>query len=257
MKAGSGSPEWLPASGHTRSLGAWASEASVDRKAPQFLERRALQFRRHQPCGNPGYKSADALAGDKSAPCNAHASAGLIRADAVLRYGEEIMSCLGVHFALKEPEVQKLKSLRNDRERLTYVQEELEEHYLESDREHTAETDKAWDAIHRALTDGTLTHRDPRYPYGHVILGGESLYSEDDCIMSLKTPAQVHEVLGVLESMTQEQFRLLYFSIPQENYGHPLTVEDFEYSWSYLTDMLPFWKLASTEGRYVLFTADQ
>ena len=167
------------------------------------------------------------------------------------------MSFLGVHFAIEEPEVQKLKSLRNDRERLTYVQDELEEHYLGSDREHAAETDKAWDAIHRALTDGNLTHHDSKYPYGHVILGGESLYSEDDYIMSLKTPAQVHEVLGVLQSITQEQFRLLYFSIPQENYGRPLTEEDFEYSWSYLKNLLPFWKLASAEGRYVLFTADQ
>ena len=41
------------------------------------------------------------------------------------------MSCLGVHFAIEEPEVQKLKSLRDDRERLTYVQDELEEHYYQ------------------------------------------------------------------------------------------------------------------------------
>jgi hypothetical protein len=70
---------------------------------------------------------------------------------------------------------------------VTYVLDELEEHDLGSDRKHAAETDKAWDAIHRALTDGTLSHHDPKYHYGHVILGGESLYSEDDYAALLET----------------------------------------------------------------------
>src|SRR5689334_14408831 len=128
------------------------------------------------------------------------------------------MSCLGVHFAIEQPEVQKLKSFGSARELLTYLQDELEEHYLESDQEHAAETDKAWDTIHRALTDGTLTYQDCRYPFGHVILSGENLYSEDDYIISLKTPAQVQDVWGALQSITREQFRFLYFAIPQENY---------------------------------------
>ena len=108
------------------------------------------------------------------------------------------MGCLGVHFALDEKTVRKLKSFRREADRLDYIQEELEETYIEEHPEWVAETDKAWDAIHRALTDGDLAWDNGGYPLNHVILGGELLYTGEDYVMRLKTPAQVKEVSAAL-----------------------------------------------------------
>jgi hypothetical protein len=167
------------------------------------------------------------------------------------------MSYLGVHFSIDEAEVGKLRACGSDRERLAYIQDDLEERLLGSDLTHAVETDKSWDAIHRALTDGSLAYEDRRFPYGHLILGGERLYFDDDYIMILKTPQEVHEVLPFLTSITKDQFRTLYYAVPESGYGFQLTEEDFEYTWAYLCALVPFWKSADSEQRYVLFTADQ
>ena len=66
------------------------------------------------------------------------------------------MGCLGVHYALNEDEVVALKAQPSDAARLDYLQEEIEEIYFGERREWLAESDKAWDAIHRTLTDGKI-----------------------------------------------------------------------------------------------------
>lgn len=40
--------------------------------------------------------------------------------------------------------------------RLDLLREEIEEQYLSDDKKYAAESDKAWDAMHRTLTDGRL-----------------------------------------------------------------------------------------------------
>ena len=84
------------------------------------------------------------------------------------------MGCLGVHFALTEEEAIKLKSFDKDADRLDYLQEEIEDSYFSDHPELMAESDKAWDAMHRALTDGKLTY-DRNGPLSMVVLGGEGL----------------------------------------------------------------------------------
>ena len=101
------------------------------------------------------------------------------------------MSCLGVHFALTPEEVSALEAFDDEQDRLAFVQEELEERYLEEPKAYTAESDKAWDAMHRALSDGRLTWDGGEFPLNHTVLGGELLYTDADYIMSLKTPEQV------------------------------------------------------------------
>src|SRR4051794_10717888 len=46
------------------------------------------------------------------------------------------MSCLGVHFSIDEAEVGKLRACSSDRERLAYLQDDLEERLLGSDLAH-------------------------------------------------------------------------------------------------------------------------
>ena len=166
------------------------------------------------------------------------------------------MSCLGVHFALSEKEVSELRSQPDDASRLECLQEEIEETYFEKNRELIADTDKAWDAIHRTLTDGKLAWDNGKYPLNHVIMGGESLYLEDDYIMSLKTPKQVQEIASALPSITEDEFRRRYFAV-DKSYDYPLSEEDLGYTWENFQCVRKLFLRAATEKRYVLFTADQ
>jgi hypothetical protein len=59
---------------------------------------------------------------------------------------------LGVHFALVEKDARRMQRARGN-DALQEVLEEIEERW---DRRWLQETDKAWDAIHRCLTDGYL-----------------------------------------------------------------------------------------------------
>jgi hypothetical protein len=140
------------------------------------------------------------------------------------------MGCLGVHFALDERDLQALRSQPNDEDRLNYLQETIEESFLGAEGGWSADTDKAWDAIHRALTDGRLGSDNGTYPLNHTIFGGESLYDSNGYIMLLKKPEQVTAIAGALSEITEAEFRRRYFDIDPDDYGMPLTEDDFEYS---------------------------
>ena len=167
------------------------------------------------------------------------------------------MGCLGVHFALTEREVARLRSLKDEDARLEHLQEEIEEQYLGEEKQFTAESDKSWDAMHRALTDGQLTWDGGTYPLKHTVLAGESLYTGSDYIMSLKTPQQVRDVAVALPSITEEDFRKRYFAIDAKGYGFPLSDDDFNYTWDNFQGLREFYTRATQAGRFVLFTADQ
>jgi hypothetical protein len=171
--------------------------------------------------------------------------------------GDISMGCLGVHFAIDEDQVNTIKSLPTDAERLDYLQEDIEEDYLGNHREWTAESDKAWDAIHRTLTDGTLGWDNGEFPLSHVIFGGESLYEHDDYIMILKTPEQVRAIARALPKVSDEWFREKYFAIDPADYYFQVSEEDFEYTWHWFQGVRDLYTRAAEAGRYVLFTASQ
>jgi hypothetical protein len=167
------------------------------------------------------------------------------------------MSCLGVHFSLSAEEVQRLRDIEDEAERVAYLHEKIEVEYFEQHPGRMAESDKAWDAMHRTLTDGRLSPDGGEYPLNHVILGGEQLHAEPDFIMALKTPQQVREVAAALPSVTRDAFRRRYNAIDAADYGMPLSEEDFEYTWENFQSVREFWLRAATEDRFILFTADQ
>ncbi len=127
------------------------------------------------------------------------------------------MGCLGVHFALKEESIRKLKCFESERERLAYFREEIEEEFFGVHREWLQETDKAWDGIHRALTDGELSWANGSYPLNHVILGGELLYPRSDHILTMKTKEQVREIAAALKEVTKDKLMAGYTLITSEN----------------------------------------
>lgn len=167
------------------------------------------------------------------------------------------MPYLGVHFALTNDEVEILRSLQDEQQRLDYVLEVLEGLYFDHHREYLAQSDKAWDAMHRVLANGQLTWEGGDYPLNHVVLAGELLYTESDYILSLKSPEQVRDIASALSEVTEESFRARYFQLDPENYGLPLTEDDLSYTWQWFQEVRRLYQKAASEGRYVLFTADQ
>ena len=167
------------------------------------------------------------------------------------------MSCLGVHFALAEDEIATLRAMDDGRDRLSHLQEVIEEKYFADHEDFLTQSDKAWDAMHRALTDGELTWDGGTYPLNHVILAGELLYTESDYIMSLKTPSQVKDIADVLPAITEAEFRKRYFAIDAKNYGMELTEDDVGYTWELFNAVRDLYCRAAAAERHVLFTADQ
>jgi len=167
------------------------------------------------------------------------------------------MSCLGVHFALTEEDVAALRAIDDEQERLSLLQEDIEERYLAKPATYAAESDKSWDAMHRALADGQLSWDGGAYPLNHAVLAGELLYTQSDYIMTLKSPAQVRDIAKALQGLTETQFRARYDAIDSNSYGFDLTNEDFDYTWRWFQKVRELYSRAANEGRYVLFTADQ
>jgi hypothetical protein len=165
------------------------------------------------------------------------------------------MAARGVHFALTAEDEQKLLACPAD-ERANLIAEDIEPNYFEHSEQWLCQTDKAWDAIHRAFASSNLDY-DYATPLHGVVLGGQPLYFKDDYLLSLKTASQVVEIASALSGITQDAFRQLYFGINPRAYVHPLSEEDLEYSWSNLEGLVPFYARAAEARRSVIFTADQ
>jgi uncharacterized protein DUF1877 len=164
------------------------------------------------------------------------------------------MACLGVHFVLTDADVIALRDLENDEARLAYVQDVIEERELSGPG--AAESDKAWDAMHRALADGKLSLDGGDYPFSHVVLGGELLYDGADFLMSLKTPGEVVDIANALRGLSEQDFRARYDGIDSD-YDGELGEDDFAYTWDWFQGVRDLYLRAAEQRRYVLFTADQ
>ena len=163
------------------------------------------------------------------------------------------MSCLGVHFALADERLDELLSKRGDEAVLEFVQEKLE---AEWDKEWLQETDKAWDAIHRCLTDGTLeSHKG--VPLAKCVLGGRQLYQGCEYIVSLLDCVEVWEVAALLKSMDKAGMRTRYERLKETDYAPFFSDDDFEYTWTWFERLNTFFQKAASSRRAVLFTADQ
>lgn len=165
------------------------------------------------------------------------------------------MGCLGALFAITEKEVARLRAFEDPEELVSHIMEVIEERDLGG--EWGIETDKAWDAIQRCFGAGIMEWESGEYPLNHVILGGESLYAEDDYLVSLKTPGQVADIAAAIATITKDKLRELYFKIDTKDYCVDLGEDDFEYAWAYFEPLIVFYQKAANAKRYVLFTVDQ
>lgn len=165
------------------------------------------------------------------------------------------MACRGVFFALSPAQKEHLVMLDSDEKRLNYIQEEIEAGW---DEAHSLETDKAWDAIHRCLTDGTLTVARSSAPLGKLILGGVQLYSDPQTyIINLVDDGDLPEVSAALRAVTKDWLKARYDRLRGTDYPQLVSEQDWEYTWEWFSSIPDFVDRAVREGHSLVFTVDQ
>jgi hypothetical protein len=163
------------------------------------------------------------------------------------------MSALGVHFALTTAQARNLLAAKSDRKLIALI-EQIERAW---ERPFVVETDKAWDAIHRCLTDGTLLYESGEYPLNLCICGGRQLHRGRDYTVSYVTAGQVKDVAAALGKVTRKWMRKQYDAIDPEEYDEvEMGDEDFDYTWEYFLAVRRFYKRAAAANRAVIFTVD-
>jgi hypothetical protein len=163
------------------------------------------------------------------------------------------MSALGVHFAVTPAKGRELLAAKSDRKLMGLI-EALEETW---EKPFVVESDKAWDAIHRCLTDGSLLYVSGEYPLNHCICGGRQLHRGRDYTASFVSARQVKDVAAALTRVTKAWMRRRYSQIDPEEYDEvEMGDEDFDYTWTNFLDVRRFYKKAAKAGRAVLFTVD-
>lgn len=163
------------------------------------------------------------------------------------------MGARGVHFAIAPATADLLLAARDDAALMEIV-EGIEEEW---DRAHLAESDKAWDAMHRCLTDGHLHDDGGEYPLNHVVCGGRQLHRGDDYTVSLVTAAQVRDVATALAGIAEPWLRERYVTLLEPaGYDGEICDEDFAYTWEWFVRVRDFYQRAAQDGRAVIFTVD-
>lgn len=181
------------------------------------------------------------------------------------------MAARGVHFAITAEQRAGLEAAPNDQARIHFVQNKIEERW---DCHHLEQTDKAWDAIHRCLSEwpadtpyfypvppehGTyaLPEDHGTYPLKLAVLGGKRLQeSEYNYFIRLIEPGEVTDLVPALKAINQENLHARYFKHCKgawPEYGE----EDFEYTWEYFEILRDFFERMAGNGRTVIFAVDQ
>lgn len=164
------------------------------------------------------------------------------------------MAARGVLFAIDAPTAGRLRAARGDDDAILEIIEEVEEAW---DRPFLVETDKAWDAMHRALTDGSLSYGDASDPLGAVVLYGDQLYEGDDYVAVLKEPEQVRAAAAAAASIDDVAMDDRYRTMVPAEYGPEYGDEDRRYTVESFADVRDFYRRAADAGRSVLFTVDR
>lgn len=159
---------------------------------------------------------------------------------------------LGVHFALTATQLKKLRAARGDDDAVLEVTSEIEETWSSG---WLAEADKAWDAMHRALSDGELTFEGgaKHAPLGLVVLGGESIVEDDDETVVLLEAKGVARAAKALSALTEQDFRERYFRLCR-GYAPEFGEQDFEYTWGNLQSVRELFVKAAKAKRAIIFT---
>lgn len=165
---------------------------------------------------------------------------------------------LGSHIAISDGQRKQLESLASDEDRIEFVNELMEEW----NDDLMCGTDKAWDAIHRCLTESppnteNMSAEYGTYPLRLCIMGGKKLTTPNTThFLYLIEPHEVDDIAKALapidEASMKEKYRIHCRGAWPE-YGE----DDMEYTWEYFQAMRDFFVRVAGTGRAVIFNADQ
>ena len=122
---------------------------------------------------------------------------------------------LGVHFAIDADQERLLLAAADsgDTDAVSDLVEDVEENWTEPGL--SVSTDKAWEAMHRCLGDGTLDPDGGAYPLSHAILGGRYLHDEDYGVyVSAAEAEDMAQALRQVNEAWLRQRRLKNLDIP-------------------------------------------
>ena len=163
------------------------------------------------------------------------------------------MSARGVHFAVTVAQARALVAAKSDRVLMSLI-EQIEEAW---EKPFVVESDKAWDAIHRCLTDGTLLYESGEYPLNLCICGGRQLFRGRGYTVSFVSARKVKDVAKALVKVTKVWMHRRYSLIDSNEYNEvEMGEEDFGYTWENFLDVRRFYKKAAEADRAVIFTVD-
>jgi hypothetical protein len=161
------------------------------------------------------------------------------------------MGNLGVHFAIRDRQFATLLGARRPArigEVIAGIEQRWEAHWL-------AESDKAWEVIHRCLTDGGLDSEAGSYPLNKCILGGCRLQTAGDGVVRLVMPAEVGDVAAALATLDEGWLSRRFFALDPRSAALPLDPDGFAYVWHWFLNVRRLFERAARAERAVLFTA--
>ena len=162
------------------------------------------------------------------------------------------MACRGVYFALSQDDAGRVTRAAGDDDALIEIlQEEIEERW---DVNWLCETDKAWDAIHRCLSGGSLASDGSTL--SKCVLGGRQLHAGEGYIVSFLEPHEARAVARDISRIDEPWMRRQYERLADHGYG-PAGEDDFLYTWEYFQGVREFFTKAAAANRAVVFTVDQ
>ncbi|MGC3965438.1 MAG: DUF1877 family protein [Rhodocyclaceae bacterium] len=165
------------------------------------------------------------------------------------------MTYQGIHFALDADQEARLLGAEGDDDALLDVIADIEEAW---DKNWLAESDTAWDAIHRCFCNGELLYEGGEYPLNHLICGGRQLvaWEETEYTVSYVSAAQVKEIAIAARRISRDSLHERYDEIDRESYGSELSDEDFAYVWTLFSNVVNLFERAAAANRAVIFTVD-
>jgi hypothetical protein len=163
------------------------------------------------------------------------------------------MAARGVFFAITSEQAAAFEAAPDDDAVMGLV-EEVEETW---DDDNLVECDKAWDAMHRLLTDGALEFGNGSEPLCHCVIGPNQLHEGDDYIVSLVPPDKVKTIARALADITETSFTERYRTIVPRDYAPEYGDEDREYTWENFQGVRDLYRKAAERDRFILFTVDQ